>query len=108
MQERARTRLQTPRLLLRPFRLTDVDDVLAYAVLEEWSRYLDLVVPYPYARRDAEEFVARRHLEDWSASAHFAIESRGRVIGSIEMRITRDHVANLGYGLRRTNGARGA
>ena len=52
-----RVELRTERLLLRPFELSDVEDVLAYASDEDWSRYLQRV-PSPYARRDAEEFVA--------------------------------------------------
>ena len=107
MAEHMHATLQTERLRLRPFALTDVDDVLAYAVLEEWSRYLDLAVPHPYVRRDAEEFIARRLLDDWSASAHFALESDGRVIGSVEMRTTRDDVAFLGYGLAPDHWGRG-
>ena len=54
--------LRTPRLLLRPYRSDDVDDVLAYATDPEWGRYLPL--PDPYIRRSAEEFVARYILVD--------------------------------------------
>jgi RimJ/RimL family protein N-acetyltransferase len=35
-----RTELRTERLLLRPWRLTDVDDAFAYASDPEWARYL--------------------------------------------------------------------
>lgn len=40
--------IETERLVLRPFRFEDVDDVFAYASNEEWGRYLP--VPYPYER----------------------------------------------------------
>ena len=33
------TALRTERLLLRPFRLSDIDDVLAYASDPEWSAF---------------------------------------------------------------------
>ena len=44
--------LNTERLLLRPFRLDDVDDVLAYASNPEWARFLP-PVPLDYTRRHA-------------------------------------------------------
>jgi len=50
------TDLRTERLLLRPFRLDDVNDVVAYANDQQWSRYL-VRIPYPYSRRDGEQFV---------------------------------------------------
>ena len=50
--------IRTERLLLRPFRPSDVDDVFAYASDPEWSANVPNV-PYPYKRRHAEEFVAR-------------------------------------------------
>jgi RimJ/RimL family protein N-acetyltransferase len=39
------TELHTERLLLRPFRPTDVEDVVAYANDEQWARYLFSNVP---------------------------------------------------------------
>ena len=35
-----RVELKTERLLLRPFKLEDVDDVYAYAKDPEWAEYL--------------------------------------------------------------------
>ena len=49
-----RVELKTERLLLRPFTLEDVGDVLAYADDEDWARFLP-IVPLPYTRSDAEE-----------------------------------------------------
>ena len=43
------------RLVLRPFRRDDVDDVFDYATDPEWACYLP--VPRPYAWLNAEEFV---------------------------------------------------
>jgi RimJ/RimL family protein N-acetyltransferase len=76
--------IRTERLLLRPWRLADVDDAFAYASDEEWARYL-WNTPWPYERRHAEEFVARAATNDWSAQAQFAIESEGTVIGGIRL-----------------------
>ena len=58
-----RIEIRTERLLLRSYRLEDVDDVFAYARDPEWSRYLErLPYPEPYIREHAEKFVARRVL----------------------------------------------
>ena len=53
-----RVELKTKRLLLRPFRLEDVDDVYAYARDPEWARYLP-GLRQPYRRSDAEAFLER-------------------------------------------------
>jgi len=92
--------LHTERLLLRPFLLTDVDDVLGYASNEEWGRYLP--VPQPYTRRHAEEFVARA-IEDWQgAIPTFATVLNGRVVGGINLRVDSDNLlGELGYSLAR-------
>ncbi len=100
----ARVELRTERLLLRPFELSDVDDVLAYASDEEWSRYLQ-GIPSPYTRRNAEEFVARNLLRDQPA---FAIVLNGTVIGGINIRIdSRTEIAELGYGIAREHWGKG-
>lgn len=55
--------IETERLVLRPFRLGDVEDVLAYAQDPEWSHFLrDL--PQPYGRAEAEQAVAKQLLMD--------------------------------------------
>ena len=101
-----RVELTTERLRLRPFDVGDVDDVLAYASGPEVGRYLEL--PQPYTRDDAEEYVARRLLDDWSSEATFAIVWRRRVVGSISLHVNvRDEVAALGYGLARWTWGRG-
>lgn len=95
-----RVELTTERLLLRPFEVGDVDDVLAYASDPEVARYLEL--PQPYTRDDAEEYIARRILDDWSNEANFAIVWEQRVVGSIGLHINvRDEMAALGYALAR-------
>ena len=64
--------LETARLRLRPFRLRDVDAVLAYAMDPEWARYLP--VPQPYTPADAEQFLAGQVLLDREVHPAWAIE----------------------------------
>ena len=77
--------LATERLSLRPFELTDVDDVYAYARDPEWARYLPLPSPYEY--RHAAEYVARSVLTSWTTTPVFAICLNGRVVGSTSIRV---------------------
>ena len=101
-----RVELRTERLLLRPFQVGDVDDVLAYASDPELARFLDL--PQPYTSDDAEEYVARRILDDWSCEAIFAIVWERRVVGGIGLHVNvPDEVAELGYALARPVWGRG-
>jgi ribosomal-protein-alanine N-acetyltransferase len=98
--------LRTQRLLLRRYRLTDVDDVLAYATDEEWQRFLPL--PYPYGRADAEDFVARSFLTDWNTRPLFAITFEDRVVGGIGLRIAGSrNVAEVGYSIARPHWGKG-
>ena len=94
--------LRTPRLLLRPYRSDDVDDVLAYATDPEWGRYLPL--PEPYTRRSAEEFVARcMVLVDWETQLRCGrLSTQGRVSGGISL-TTRGSAtqAEMGYSIAR-------
>ena len=100
--------LRTERLLLRPFKLEDVDDVYAYAKDPEWERYLGLPLPQPYTRRDAEEYIAGRVLADWSTVPTFAIVLDSTVIGGIGLRISAAHqMGELGYALARVHWGKG-
>ena len=104
-----RIELRTERLLLRPWRLSDVDDAFAYASDPEWSRYL-WNVPQPYTPKDAEQFVATLLDLSWDQHAAFAIVLDGTVIGGIRLSHTDppvNRVASLGYGIGRTNWNRG-
>lgn len=93
--------IDTPRLRLRPWQLTDVDDVLTYAQDPEWSRYLR-ILPQPYTRRDAEEFVARQLLLDRSTHPAWAIVLEGSVVGGINLRFNFEHRhAEMGYSVAR-------
>ena len=99
--------LRTERLLLRPFRLADVDDVFAYASDPEWARYLDNV-PQPFTRRTAEERVARGVLESRETHPIWAIVLNQRVVGSIVLMIDVQHeIGELGYELSREHWGKG-
>lgn len=102
------TELHTERLLLRPFRLEDVDDVLAYRNGEEYSRYLFPGVPYPYSRSDAEGYIARRLLASWDSDATFAIVLHGTAVGGIDLRVdASNRVADIGYSIARQHWGKG-
>ena len=73
--------IKTARLTLRAWQLDDVDDVLAYAQDEEWSRYLRLL-PSPYFRSDAEQFIARQILLDREAHPSWAVSFGGMIAKS--------------------------
>lgn len=99
--------IETKRLMLRPWQLSDVDDVLAYAQDPEWSRYLH-ALPVPYTRRDAEQFVARQVLLDPALHPAWAIVLDGVVVGGINLRFQFDYrVGELGYSIARDQWNRG-
>jgi RimJ/RimL family protein N-acetyltransferase len=93
--------LRTERLVLRPFHPRDVEDVFAFASDEEWSRYLEPEIPYPYELSDAVEFVEMA-MNAWPDGAvHWAIERRGSVIGAVALAPQSDEVASIGYNVGR-------
>lgn len=92
--------LKTDRLLLRPYRLADVDDVFAYASDPTWGKYIP--VPQPYEYRDAERFVARSVLIDWETTYRWAIEYDGSMVGAIDLKVSpRDRIGEIHYALAR-------
>lgn len=99
--------IETQRLVLRPFRLGDVDDVLAYAGDPEWARFLrDL--PQPYGRPEVEEAVARQVVMDRVREPNWAIVLDGRVIGGVVLFIDFEHRSGeLGYSVARRHWNRG-
>lgn len=98
--------LATERLSLRPFELTDVDDVYAYARDPEWVRYLPLPSPYEY--RHAVEYVASSVLTSWTTTPVFAICLNGRVVGSTSIRVdARNRTGGLGYAIAREHWGKG-
>ena len=98
------TELKTERLLLRPFSLSDIDDVLSYASDDEWAAFR----LRPYDRRAAERMVARALLTSWDKEAEFAIVLDGRVIGRFSLTVDHKHqTAELGYEIARDMWGRG-
>ena len=98
--------IETERLRLRPVSLEDVEDVLSYAIDGEWARYLP--VPQPYARRDAEEFVASQVLLDREQNPSWAVVYNGVVIGGVNLRMDFDnHLCELGYSVAREHWGKG-
>jgi RimJ/RimL family protein N-acetyltransferase len=94
--------LTTPRTLLRPFRLTDVDDALAYRNDAELARYLPHI-PIPFMRADAAAFVAENVADSWTTDPTFAIVHAGRVVGTINLEVELEaRTAMLGYTLARS------
>ena len=82
------TELRTKRLLLRPWRLSDVDDVFAYAS----------DVHEPYLRRDAEEFVAHAVLASRDQEPILGMVFENRAVGGLSLDLDLKHrTAELGY-----------
>ena len=92
--------ISTPRLLLRQQREADIPAIMAG--LNDWDvvRWLT-VVPYPYTRADADEWIGRQK-PAVPGEAHFAIDLAGR--GMIGV-VTLDD--QLGYWLDRSQHGRG-
>ncbi len=94
--------IETERLILRPFEVDDVDDVFAYARDPEWSRFLRLL-PRPYGREHAEEFIGRQLALDRATRPTWAITLDGTVSGGIGLRFRPEHYsAELGYSVARS------
>ncbi len=94
--------IDTDRLRLRPWVLADVDDVLAYAADPEWSRYLRML-PSPYDRVHAEEFIARQLLLTRVTHPSWAIVLGDRAVGGVNLRFQfEDRLAEIGYSLARS------
>ena len=102
-----RIELRTERLVLRPFRLGDADDVFEYASDPEWPRYLP-GIPDPYTRRHAHEFVARGVLASWATNPTFAIVLDSRVIGGTGLTVQAENeVGALGYAIAKAHWGKG-
>ncbi len=92
--------LSTPRLHLRPWHDDDVEAVFAHAADPEWSRYLP--VPMPYARGDAEAFIAVQRGLDPARHVSWAATRDGVLVGGINIRIDpANRLGELGYSVAR-------
>ena len=101
-----RVELKTERLLLRAFRLVDVEDEFEYASDAEWARYLPHV-PQPYTRKAAEQRVAGNLLESRETNPTWAIVLNQRVIGGIWLMDVQNEIGQLGYELSREHWGKG-
>ena len=100
--------LRTERLLLRPYRLEDIDDVYAYAKDPGWDWFLVPGSPQPYTRRNAEESVARLLMAPWGTSPSFTMVLDSVVICGIHLSVDEFHEnAQLSYSLARVHWGKG-
>jgi RimJ/RimL family protein N-acetyltransferase len=91
-------RIKTPRLLLRPFILQDVPDVLAYAGDLDYARYQS--GPWPFRQQEAEAFVGDLVARDRVVRPTWAITRDGVVSGIVVLSFEPgSSEAWLGYGL---------
>ena len=73
--------MDNPEILLRPCRLSDLDDLVRYAGNPKIARNLTDEFPHPYTRADGESFIMRVALEE--PVRVFAIEVDGHAAGAI-------------------------
>lgn len=92
-------RLNTERLLLRPFRLADA--VAVAALCDNWNvARMVSRVPYPYGRDLAEAWIASHAAARAAGEEYdFCLELDGEPIGAVGLRQTGDDVYELGYWL---------
>ena len=119
-------KLTTERLLLRPFTLDDVEDVLEYINDPEWAGYQVNIPPQPYTRKDAETLVAMFSDPSYWETGHpelpstrngagllqiFAVVFEGKVIGEIALNQRdedrRNERVELAYTLSRQHWGKG-
>ena len=90
--------IRTERLLLRPHRREDVDDIFEFARDPEWGRYL--TAPLPYLREHAVEFVEDRIRMSWDLWPVWAMVLDGKVVGGVGIEIDVEYATGaLGYSL---------
>ena len=98
--------IRTERMLLRPHRREDVDDIFEFARDPEWGRYL--TVPMPYLKEHAVEFVEDRLLTSRDRWPVWAMVLDGRVVGGIGIEIDVEYATGaLGYSIARKHWGRG-
>lgn len=87
--------IETERLILRPWRLTDIGDMVEGLNNFETAKYL--TVPFPYTDACAREYIGK-HTECDGSYYAFAIElkSEGKVIGGTSLEFSFD--PKIGHG----------
>lgn len=90
--------IHTERLILRPSRESDVDDILTYATDPRWAKFLP--VPQPYEREHAISFVRAQLAADRRKHPSWAIEHGGRAVGAIDVTFKFEgNQAEFGYSI---------
>jgi len=99
-------RITSKRLVLRPCRYGDADDLFSYANDEEWSRYIS--PPYPYLRDYADKFVEERingHSNQWVG---WCLDYEDRMVGNIDLILdATNRSAEIAYSLARHHWQKG-
>ena len=100
-------RLETERLVLRPFHLADVPAVLA--IQSDWSVTRNLrLADWPPTSGSITAFLAGHEAERQAGTAHrFAVTESGRVIGCADLDEIAGGCGELGYWLERAAWGRG-
>src|SRR5271169_326386 len=89
--------LHTDRLLLRPWMLDDLPELLPLIGAREVAA-TTLRIPHPYSLKDAEEFLTRQN--DDQCRFAIVLRENKKIIGGTGLRLNRDHQrAELGYWL---------
>ena len=73
--------IETTRLLLRPYRWDDIDDLIGFASDESWSLYTR--PPFPYSRENAQEFLADRVGLSRPDQTVWCLEFENQMIGDV-------------------------
>jgi len=92
-----KTRIQTPRLVLRPWTLSDTDALIEG--LNDFEVAKNMTVPFPYTREHAIEHITKGLPGDKSTKKfHFAAELKDtcKVIGGMSISVNEDNIAESG------------
>ena len=93
--------IETQRLILRPFRISDSERVALLAG-DRTVSYMTANIPYPYTTCMASEWI-NSHVEkfDQRSAVIFAITIKGddNIVGAVSFPLIKDGVATLGYWL---------
>ena len=87
--------IETERLFLREWKLTDADDIVEG--LNDFDTAKNLTCPFPYTKNHALEFI-NQHLKHDENNYYFAIvlKSNNKVIGATSLQIKKDINKNKG------------